>query len=170
MTTQNNLKIAVDHLPLRDLKIKSKNVKKYTEQEIAITAKVLKRFGLILPILVDKSKQIAFGEHLFLAAEQLGMSEVPAIEITHLSEDEIQMFALAMNKILMMGELQIEDFRIDIQNWLFDTTFKITPEELGFSSIEMDNLLFTLDVESSESKVQELKNLTKVPRVVKKVI
>ena len=168
MTTQNNLKIAVDHLPLRDLKIKSKNVKKYTEQEIAITAKVLKRFGLILPILVDKSKQIAFGEHLFLAAEQLGMSEVPAIEITHLSEDEIQMFALAMNKILMMGELQIEDFRIDIQNWLFDTTFKITPEELGFSSIEMDNLLFTLDVESSESKVQELKNLTKVPRVVKK--
>ncbi len=168
MTTQNNLKISVNYSPLKDLTIKHKNVKKYTAQEIAITAKVLKRFGLILPVLVDKKKQISFGEHLFMAAEKLGMSEVPTIEITHLSENEIQMFALAMNKILMMGELQIEELKIDIKKWLFDTTLEITPDELGFSSIEMDNLLFTFDVESSDSEIQELKNLSKVARVVQK--
>ena len=78
------------------------------------------------------------------------------------------MFALAMNKILIMGELQLEELKIDIKKWLFDTTIDITPEELGFSSVEMDNLLFTLNVESSESEVQEIKKIPKVPRVVKK--
>lgn len=136
-------------------------MKKYTEQEISITAKVLKRFGVVLPVIIDKSKQVVLGDHLIHAADKLGLSEVPTIEITHLSEAEIQMFALAMNKILMMGELQLEDFKIDIQNWLFDTTFEITPEELGFSSIEMDNLLFALDVALPEAEVQELKNLAK---------
>ena len=168
MKTQNMLKIAANYLPLKDLKAKLKNVKKYTAQEIEITAKVLERFGVVLPVVVDKNRHIILGDHLVQAAEKLGLLEVPTIEITHLTEDEIQMFSLAMNKILTMGELQFEDFKIDIQNWLFDTTFKITPEELGFSSIEMDNLLFSFDVESPKSAIKELKNLTQVPRIVKK--
>ena len=168
MKIQNNFKIAANYLQIKDLKANNKNMKKYTEQEISITAKILKRFGVVLPVIIDKSKQVVLGDHLLHAADKLGLSEVPTIEITHLSEAEIQMFALAMNKILMMGELQLEDFKIDIQNWLFDTTFEITPEELGFSSIEMDNLLFALDVALPEAEVQELKNLAKVPRVVKK--
>ena len=45
-------------------------MKKYTEHEISITAKVLKRFGVVLPVIIDKSKQIILGDHLVQAAEK----------------------------------------------------------------------------------------------------
>ncbi len=108
---KDNTQIVVNSVTLKDLKANPKKMKKYTEHEISITAKVLKRFGVVLPVIIDKSKQIILGDHLVQAAEKLGLLEIPSIEIKHLSEDEIQMFALAMNKILIMGELQLEELK-----------------------------------------------------------
>lgn len=122
-----------------------KELRKFTDSEIAITTKVVNRFGFQVPIIVDNKNQVVLGAALLKAAQNLNLEEVTVVEVEALSEKELDAFTIAINKISMQGELELENFAYEIKDLLFDLELNITPEELGFSSIEMDNLLFTCD-------------------------
>ena len=59
----------------------------------------LNRFGFVLPILVDAEGRVVAGWGLVLAARQLGLSEVPAVSLTDLSDADLRMLRLALNRI-----------------------------------------------------------------------
>ena len=57
------------------------------------------RYGFVLPILIDTEGRVVGGWGLVLAARQLGLSEVPAVRLTDLSEAELRMLRLALNRM-----------------------------------------------------------------------
>src|SRR4051812_41558558 len=110
--------------------------KKQTEKLIGI----IRRFGFINPIIIDQNGTIVAGHLRREVAQQLGMTHVPVICITHLSELEKKAFALAENRISLdsgwdreilaadLGELAILLPEADIE--LAVTAFDIAEMDL----------------------------------------
>ena len=159
----------IKSVKIEEIKQNRKELRKFTDSEIEITTKVVKRFGFQVPIIIDNKNQVVLGAALLKAALNLNMEEVPVVEVQNLSEKELNTFTIAINKISMMGELDLENFAYDIQELLFDIDLNLTPEELGFSSIEMDNLLFTCGFEDGDDKEDTpiVKDIEKVNVVAK---
>ena len=62
-------------------------------------ARSLDQYGFVCPILIDDQCRVVAGWGLVLAARQLGLSEVPAIRLTDLSETKLRALRLALNRI-----------------------------------------------------------------------
>ena len=97
--------LAPQLVPVADCKPLGRETRKHPPHQVRKLAASLKRFGFVLPILIDTEGRVVGGWGLVLAARQLGLSEVPAVRLTDLSEAELRMLRLALNRMT-------EDFRM----------------------------------------------------------
>ena len=86
-------------MPVAGCKPLGRETRKHPPQQVRKLAASLDRFGFVLPILIDAERRVVAGWGLVLAARQLGLSEVPAVSLTDLSEAELRMLRLALNRI-----------------------------------------------------------------------
>jgi DNA modification methylase len=86
-------------LPTDRLRPHLKNVRVHSKKQIQVLAKCIKRFGFNSPVLINTRNIILAGHARVEAAKQLGLREVPTIEIAGLTEAEERAFVLADNKI-----------------------------------------------------------------------
>lgn len=135
--------------------LKGLNIKNYSSKEIEIATTVLKRFGFQCPIVTDNNENVVFGDLLLHAAQRLGVETVPTVEVNNLSKKEIKAFSVAINKISEMGGFDLSILKTEIQDLLSDIELQILPEELGFSSVELDNLLFDCSLDNVQSPETE---------------
>lgn len=141
------------------------SIKKFNKEELQITTKVIEKFGFQVPIVIDNNQNVIIGAALLQAAINLKIDKIPTVEVKNLSDEEVKMFTVAINKISTYGELDFENIIVDLKDWLYMPEYEITPEELGFSSIEIDNLLFTCDFENKcETNTNEIipENITPI--------
>ena len=68
----------------------------------------IEKFGWQQPIVLDKNKTIVVGHTRFLAAQRLGLSEVPVTVAEDLSEDEIRAYRVLDNKLNELADWDIE--------------------------------------------------------------
>ena len=80
------------------------------ENQPAVSAvqKSIEDFGFLVPIVVDKDNIIVAGHTRYLAATNLGMKEVPCIQATHLSPQQIKTFRVIDNKSSELAEWNME--------------------------------------------------------------
>jgi hypothetical protein len=86
-------------VPIAGCKPLGRETRKHPPHQVRKLAASLTRFGFALPILIDAEGRVVAGWGLVLAARQLGLSEVPAVSLTDLSEAELRMLRLALNRI-----------------------------------------------------------------------
>ena len=79
----------------------AKNSRTHSDAQIAQIAASILEFGFTNPILIDGSKGVIAGHGRLLAARKLGMTEVPTIELTHLSEAQKRAYIIADNKLAL---------------------------------------------------------------------
>ena len=93
-----------------------------------------------MPCLVDEKNRLLSGIARVLAAERLGMQEIPVIRIQHLSDAEKRAFIIADNKLAEMGAWDPDILRSELQ---FFTDLKIDFDfsVLGFETAEVDIIL-----------------------------
>jgi len=82
---------------LSDMKSYKKNPRK-NELAVDVVMKSIKEFGFKVPIILDKNSVIVAGHTRVMAAERLGMKEVPAIFADDLNEKQIRAFRIMDNK------------------------------------------------------------------------
>lgn len=102
----------------------------------------IKKFGFLVPILIDGNSVIVAGHTRHKAAMQLGMNEVPVVVVDGLSEEQINAFRLIDNKV---GEKSKWDFDklVGEIGLLVDSGIELT--QLGWSQAEIDCLVDTVD-------------------------
>lgn len=152
-----NLDVGIRYITPAALKCKARTFKKHSERDITITCKVVSTYGFIMPVVIDTCQNIVFGQEFVVAALKLGIDKIPTIEVSHLNEQELPKFSLAMTKILQMGEMNIDYVVEEIKGWISDINIEFSPESIGFSSIELDNLLVSCEIEAevkAESKLE----------------
>ena len=98
----------------------ARNSRTHSESQVEQIASSIREFGWTNPILVDGEDGIIAGHGRVLAAKRMGMSEVPVIELTHLTESQKKALVIADNKLALnagwdntMLALELEDLKLE---------------------------------------------------------
>ena len=112
--------------PVADLIPYARNSRTHNEEQIAQIMASMKEFGFTNPILIGSDNVIIAGHGRLLAAQRLGLTEVPVICLPNLTETQRKALVIADNKIalnagwdeemlaLEMAELSEADFDLDL--------------------------------------------------------
>lgn len=128
-----------------------KNSRTHSEAQVSQVAASIKEFGFTNPILIDSENVIIAGHGRLLAAQKLGLAEVPCIALDHLSESQRKAYVIADNKLalnagwddellaLELGELKEMDFDISLTGFTEDELANlIVPEVIDGLTDEDD--------------------------------
>ena len=74
------------------------NAKKHSRQQINNVAESIKQYGFVQPIVIDRNGVIVIGHCRALAAQKLGMAEVPCICVDDLTPEQVNALRLVDNK------------------------------------------------------------------------
>jgi len=125
-------KLAIDYLPVEQLRPDPKNVRLHSKKQIRQIAKSIASFGFNVPVLVDGDFNVIAGHGRLLACQHLGWREVPTIRLDHLSEAQRRAFMIADNRLTevatwddrllaeQLKELAVLDLDFDIEATGFD--------------------------------------------------
>lgn len=112
----------------------------------------LKEYGFRQPIVVDADGVIVVGHTRWMAAKELGMTEVPVHVAENLTPAQIKGYRIADNRTAQESEFDDELLAIELQD-LLDAKFDL--ELTGFDGTEIDDLL-KKPVEIGEDKTESL--------------
>jgi DNA modification methylase len=114
------------HFPVARLIPYARNSRTHNETQVSQIVASIKEFGFTNPILIGADDVIIAGHGRLLAAQRLGLTEVPVIRLPDLSETQRRALVIADNKIalnagwdeellaLEMKELKDLDFDLDL--------------------------------------------------------
>jgi DNA modification methylase len=134
-TPNSDLGLKVEILPPEALKAYPGNARTHSKKQIRQIAKSIKRFGFCNPVLIDDGGQIIAGHGRVEAAKLLGLSVVPTVRLSHLSEAERRAYILADNRLAEKAGWDREILAIELQS-LIDLDFEV--ELTGFETAEID--------------------------------
>jgi DNA modification methylase len=134
----------IEYRPVDSLVPYVNNARTHSDEQVAQIAASIREFGWTNPILVDGERGLIAGHGRLKAARLLGLTQVPVIELAHLSAAQKRAYVLADNRLaenagwdkellaLELSELQTSEFDLGL---------------LGFSDDELDDLLNSGDKE-----------------------
>ncbi|WP_416069105.1 site-specific DNA-methyltransferase [Streptococcus constellatus] len=103
-----------------------RNARTHSESQIAQIAASIKEFGFLSPILIAEDNTILAGHGRLAAARKLGLTKVPCVKESHLTENQRRAYIIADNKLSLnagwdedilaieLSELQGADFDLDL--------------------------------------------------------
>ena len=125
------------------------NARVHDDEQVTDIASSIKEFGWGSPILTDGDNGIIAGHGRLLAAKKLGMTEVPCIEMTHLTPTQKKALILSDNRIALSSTWDEELLKLSLQD-LNAEGFDLNLT--GFSADELAKFVFEGDEEEEEQK------------------
>ena len=125
------------------------NARTHSDAQVAQIAASIREFGFTNPVLTSDDNTIIAGHGRVMAARKLGLTQVPVIRLSHLSETQRKAYILADNKLALNAGwddnlLSIE--LADLKDLGFDTDLT------GFSA---DEIAALMPVEVTEGLTDE---------------
>ena len=125
-------------VPVDSLIPYARNARTHSEEQIAQIAASIREFGWTNPILTDGDKGVIAGHGRLAAARKLELTEVPVIELGHLSPEQKKAYILADNRIALNSGWDEELLKLELQE-LQGVDFDL--DLLGFGDDEIERLL-----------------------------
>lgn len=107
---------------------------------VLYVAASIQEFGFKVPIVITAEGVIVAGHTRYLAAQQIGLTEVPCVVADDLTEEQVKAYRLADNKTAEMSAWDME---------------KLEQELAAVSMFAMDDFGFDLRKESEEELTQD---------------
>lgn len=105
---------------LEDLTPYARNARIHDEKQVDAIAESISRFGFISPVLADADGNVIAGHGRIMAAEKLGMKEVPVVNVEGLSEEERRAYILADNRLAEMGSWNMDTVAEELKDLKLD--------------------------------------------------
>ncbi len=135
----------VKTIPLADIHPYANNPRK-NDEAVAGVAASIKRFGFLIPMVIDRNGEIICGHTRYKAARQLGLTEVPCVIADELTEDEIRAFRLADNKVSEKAQWDMDLLPVELAGIM------LPMEDFGFESISPDEFEENFVLDEGEKK------------------
>ncbi|MGX9430515.1 MULTISPECIES: site-specific DNA-methyltransferase [Bradyrhizobium] len=142
--------LSIEYQPVSALKPRAANPRTHSKKQIVQIARSIRRFGFTNPVLVGDDNCVIAGHGRLEGAKLEGITEVPTVRLSDMSEAEIRAYVIADNKLaenagwdrnLLALELQyLTDLEID-----FDVTLT------GFELPEIDVLIGELSPAANDN-------------------
>ena len=144
----------ITHRPLATLTPWTRNARSHSTKQIRQIAASIREFGFTTPVLIDEAGTILAGHGRVAAATLLGMTEVPCLQIEHLSGAQKRAYVLADNKLARNAGWD-EDLLAAELGALLATDLDLDLGVTGFSIPEVDALLATVAPEEPDDPAEE---------------
>ena len=116
----------------------ARNSRTHSDEQVAQVAASIKEFGWTNPILIDETNTIIAGHGRLMAAQRMGMAEVPTIMLANLTEAQKRAYVIADNKLALNAGWDEEMLAVEIED-LISEGFDL--DLIGFEAEEIDTLL-----------------------------
>lgn len=152
---QTPVRVVVKDLPtirIDELIPYENNAKIHGPDQIEQLRRSLRQFGFVSPVLIDEDKNLIAGHGRVEAARAEGMTEVPYVTVSDLTEAQRRAYIIADNRLAEAGVWDAGRLKLELQELQaleFDT------ELTGFTMAEVE----TIHVSAHESAKPELEAL-----------
>lgn len=133
------------------------NSRTHSDAQVAQIAASIREFGWTNPILIDGENTIIAGHGRLLAARKLGLEQVPAIILDHLTKAQQRALVIADNKLALNAGWDMEMLKIELQeidNLKFNLT--LIGFDMGELAAMFDQPDFAPGTEDEQGKLDEL--------------
>lgn len=137
----------------------ARNARTHSAEQVSKIAGSIKEFGFLNPVIISEDGGILAGHGRVLAAQKLGLKEVPCIEESHLTEIQKKAYILADNKIALDAGWDEEMLKIEF-NELSNLDFDISLT--GFEKTEIETLLEEQEEKEDTSKEVDFKTTLEI--------
>lgn len=128
------------------------NARTHSESQINQIAASIKEFGFRNPILVDGENGIIAGHGRVMAAKKLGLTTIPYIDCSDLTEAQKKAYIIADNKIALNAGWDEELLKLELEDI---EVSDIDMELLGFSDEELKRLIGVEDADTEEGEITD---------------
>lgn len=126
-----------ENYPIAKLIPYARNSRTHNDEQVAQIVASIKEFGFTNPILIGADDVIIAGHGRLLAAQRMGLKEVPIVRLPHLTETQRRALVIADNKIALNAGWDEEMLALEMKG-LGDLDFDL--DLLGFSLDELKEL------------------------------
>lgn len=145
--------IKIEEIKLEDLKMYENNPR-INDKGVKYVADSIKKFGFLVPLVIDKDNVIVCGHTRYLASKELNLKTVPCIRAENLTDKQIKAFRIADNKIHEKSSWDNELLKEELAE-LQHCGFNL--EDLGFLEFELDCLFDEeIDIEDLENENKQM--------------
>ena len=138
---------SIKKVKVSDLIPYANNSRTHSDEQVLQIASSIKEFGFLNPVIIDADNGIIAGHGRVMAANKLGIKELPCVDASHLSEAQRKAYVIADNKIALNSEWDNELLRIEL-NVLDEMGFDL--DLTGFSADELAQLSNDLEIEEEK--------------------
>lgn len=139
-TAAEPVRVAVKGLPtvrIDELRPYENNAKIHGEEQIKQLRRSLREFGFVSPVLIDEDKNLIAGHGRVEAARAEGMSEVPYVLVSDLTEAQRRAYIIADNRLAETGEWDAARLKFEMQEL---QSFGFDAELTGFAMEEIETI------------------------------
>lgn len=116
----------------------ARNARTHTTEQIAKLAGSIKEFGFINPVVISEDGGILAGHGRVMAAQKLGITEIPCVIESHLTDTQKRAYILADNRLALDAGWDDEMLRVELTE-LESSGYDI--ETVGFNVEELNKFL-----------------------------
>ena len=139
---QQHIAKQIIHQSVEALILYARNSRTHSDEQVAQIAASIREFGFTNPVLVDNGGGIVAGHGRVMAARQLGMAEVPTVNVGWLNEQQRRAYVIADNQLALNAGWDDEALAAELSA-LDDSGFDVGL--VGFSDADMERLLGLTD-------------------------
>jgi DNA modification methylase len=140
--------LTIKHMPIAKIKPNAQNARTHSKKQVRQIANSIREFGFVNPVLIDEADTAIAGHGRILAAQELGLVEVPCIVVPGLSDAKKRALMLADNKIAANAGWDREKLAIELPE--LSSMLEVEGIEIsitGFEIPEIDQLITDFDEE-----------------------
>lgn len=126
-----------ENVKIDRLKPYENNARTHSDEQIEKIMRSIDEFGFINPVLIDGDFGIIAGHGRVMAAQRIGMTEVPCLFIEDLTEAQKRAYILADNKLALDAGWDDEILRQELKA-LDDMNFDITLAGFDMQDLDFD--------------------------------
>lgn len=139
----------------------ARRLRRVEPDHLAEVAQSIERLGFSQPILITGDSTIVDGHVRVAAARELGLESLPCIRVDHLSEDEVRLLRISLNKLQEKGSWDEGALKLEFEA-LYELELPV--EVTGFETPEIDIILtHEADEEADETATESDPELNDVP-------
>jgi ParB family transcriptional regulator, chromosome partitioning protein len=138
----------IESLPIAGLIPYARNSRTHSGEQINQIAASIQEYGFTNPVLIDAQGGIIAGHGRVMAAQSLGLEDLPCIRLTHLSDAQKRAYIIADNKLALNAGWDDELLRIELAE-LGEIGFDL--DLTGFDIAELDKILWANHTQELEA-------------------
>lgn len=132
----------------------ARNSRTHSDAQVAKIAASIKEFGFLNPVIVDGDNGIIAGHGRIMAAQKLGIEEVPTIEAAYLSEAQKRAYIIADNRLALDAGWDDELLKIELKD------LDVLNFDLTLTGFDLEELADLFDEKANDEQLPDQEDLS----------